>query len=147
MEKMKQRNTKHEKRLKRLIVTCLLCAIILTVSTYAWFIGMQTVKVNQFEIEIAGVDNLLLSMDGSNWSTTVTPGTTAAYENNTNQFLTEDGEGLIPMSSVGDFELTTSRMKLFQKGSLTATTGGYRLMASRVNNFDETVDEVMNYIK
>ena len=129
-----KRNSKRTKKVRNLVIVCTLTAILLTVSTYAWFIGMQTVKVNQFEIEIAGVDNLLLSMDGSNWSTTVTPGTTAAYENNTNQFLTEDGEGLIPMSSVGEFELTTSRMKLFQKGSLTATTGGYRLMASLVDN-------------
>ena len=112
-----KRNSKRTKKVRNLVIVCTLTAILLTVSTYAWFIGMQTVKVNQFEIEIAGVDNLLLSMDGATWSTTVTPGTTAAYENNTNQFLTEDGEGLIPMSSVGDFELTTSRMKLCQKGS------------------------------
>ena len=69
---MKQRNTKHEKRLKRLIVTCLLCAIVLTVSTYAWFIGMQTVSVNAFEVEIAGADGLLLSVDGKNFTETVT---------------------------------------------------------------------------
>ena len=37
---MKQRNTKHEKRLKKLVLTCLLLAVVLTVGTYAWFIGM-----------------------------------------------------------------------------------------------------------
>ena len=59
-----KRNTRHEKRLKRLIVTCLLCAIVLTVSTYAWFIGMQTVSIQAFDVKIAGVDNLQLSLDG-----------------------------------------------------------------------------------
>ena len=39
--------------MKKLIVGCGLCAIVLTVSTYAWFIGMKTVKVSSFDIDIA----------------------------------------------------------------------------------------------
>ena len=69
---MAKRNKKHEKRVKKLIVICLLSAIILTVSTYAWFIGMQTVSVNAFEVEIAGADGLLLSVDGKTFTETVT---------------------------------------------------------------------------
>ena len=38
------------------------------------------------------------------------------------------------MSSVGDMDKTSSRMKLYEKGSLTAVTGGYRLLASQVDN-------------
>ena len=38
------------------------------------------------------------------------------------------------MSSIGEFDKEHSRIKLFQKGSLTATSGGYRLMASQVKN-------------
>ena len=129
-----KRKSKSTRKIRNLVLVCTLTAILLTVSTYAWFIGMQTVKVNQFEIDIASVDNLLLSMDGTTWSTTLQPATADAYENNTNQFLAEDGEGLIPMSSIGNIDLASSRMKLFQKGSLTATSGGYRLMASQVNN-------------
>ena len=127
-----KRNSRRTKKIRNLVLICVLSAVLLTVSTYAWFIGMQTVSVKQFEIEIASVDGLMLSMDGVNWGTSVTPGTTAAYENNTNQFL--EGTGLVPMSSVGDFDLTTSRLKIYEKGSLTATSGGYRLMASRVAN-------------
>ena len=52
---MAKRNKKHEKRVKKLIVICVLSAIILTVSTYAWFIGMQTVSVNAFEVEITQI--------------------------------------------------------------------------------------------
>ena len=65
---MKKRNTKHEKRLKRLVITCLLCAIILSVSTYAWFIGMKTVSVNAFEVNIKTTESLMLSLDGQNWT-------------------------------------------------------------------------------
>ena len=49
---MKKRNEKHEKRVKRMIVACGLCAIILTASTYAWFIGMKTVNVAEFDVKI-----------------------------------------------------------------------------------------------
>jgi len=132
-----KRDSKRAKRIRNLVLVCVLSALLLTVSTYAWFIGMQTVKVNAFEIEIASVDGLMLSMDGVKWDTTIYPNDaskTPVYANNTNQFLTGDKEGLIPMSSVGEINQTSSRMKLYQKGSLTATKGGYRLMASEVAN-------------
>ena len=131
-----KRDSKRTKRIRNLVLVCILSALLLTVSTYAWFIGMQTVKVNSFDISIASVDGLMLSMDGIKWDTTIYPtdsSKTPVYENNTNQFLDQEGQGLIPMSSIGEMN-TTSRMKLFQKGSLTTTKGGYRLMASEVNN-------------
>ena len=56
---MKKRNKKHEKRMKKLIVGCALCAIVLTVSTYAWFIGMKTVSVNAFEVNIKTTESCL----------------------------------------------------------------------------------------
>ena len=133
---MKKRNTKHEKRLKRLVITCLLCAIILSVSTYAWFIGMKTVSVNAFEVNIKTTESLMLSLDAKTWSynldvneTTIKP---TDYSANQNSWGGTDG--LIPMSSIGTIDPTTSKMTLFEKGSLTATDGGYRLLASKVAN-------------
>ena len=133
---MAKRNQKHEKRVKKLIVICMLSAIILTVSTYAWFIGMQTVKVNEFEVKIASVDSLSLSLDGYSWSTQLDDVVTAGSGVGTNEFLTDDKEGLKPISTIGVFDKDVSRLKLYEKGSLTSTKGGYRLMASRVNNYD-----------
>ena len=133
----KRRNTKHEKRVKRLILGCGLCAIILSVSTYAWFIGMKTVNVSSFDVEIAAIDSLSLSLDGKKWADTVSISKssyndpTNVYANHTNSW---GGEGLIPMSTVGKIDKDSSRMILFEKGSLTTTPGGYRLMASQVKN-------------
>ena len=152
---MKKRNTRHEKRLKRLIVTCLLCAIILTVSTYAWFIGMQTVSVDAFEINIASVDSLTLSLDGKTFSENLTINEeilTALKEgkkgNETSEIIydgtyagnTNNWSPLEPMSSVGTVKATSSKMVLFEKGSLTASTGGYRIMAEPVANDTTEVD-------
>ena len=145
-----KRNEKHEKRVKKLVVGSGLCAILLIVSTYAWFIGMKTVNVSSFDVEIAAIDQLSLSLDGKKWAETVSISKSTyndtentVYAGNTNSW---GGDGLIPMSSVGVIDPTVSRMTLFEKGSLTTTPGGYRLMASRVNNYQEGSTEQDGYV-
>ena len=132
---MKKRNKKHEKRMKKLVVGCGLCAVVLTVSTYAWFIGMKTVNVSSFDVSIAAIDGLSLSLDGATWSNKVEINQAnhknASYTGNTNSW---GGEGLIPMSTVGKIDTEVSRLTLYEKGSLTTTPGGYRIMASEVLN-------------
>ncbi len=128
------KNLKHSKKIRNLVVICLLLAIMLSVSTYAWFIGMKTVNVEGFDIKIATTEGLFLSMDGEHWSYTLDVNEADVYDGNTNTFA---DDGLIPMSSVGDMDSTSSTMKLFEKASMTAIPngGGYRFLASRVNNY------------
>ena len=134
---MKKRNKKRENRIKRMVVGCGLCAVILTVSTYAWFIGMKTVNVEAFNVKIAAIDGLSLSLDGKSWSDTVDINSgnydVATYPDNTNAW-----SDLVPMSSVGVIDDTVSRLKLYEKGSFTVTDGGYRIMASRAANTGDT---------
>src|SRR5574344_2110131 len=125
----------NKKRLRNLIAIFSLSAVVLSVSTYAWFIGMRTVNVSSFDVEIASTDSLLLSFNGEDWDTTVSISkddlAETSYAGNTNWWA---GEGLSPVSTVGDMDSSVSRMVLFEKASLTTTPGGYRLMASRVGN-------------
>ena len=113
---MKKRNKKHEKRMKKLVVGCGLCAILLTVATYAWFIGMKTVNVSAFDVEIAAIDGLELSLTGganNDWATTVTineDNYDSTYGTNTNSWGGE--KGLIPMSSVGVIDTSSSKLKI-----------------------------------
>ena len=108
---MRKRNNKHEKKTKKLIVACGLSAIIIAVSTYAWFIGMKTVNVSSFDVKIAAIDSLSLSLDGKTFSDTVTINeenfSTVNNSNNTNSW---GGAGLVPMSSVGVINEGTSRL-------------------------------------
>ena len=133
---MKKQNKKHDRRLKMLIFAVVVCTFILGVSTYAWFIGMRTVNVSSFEVGIATTESLSLSINGKDWVETLTINgenfNTGAYAGNTNSWGGEDG--LIPMSSIGKINSDVSRLILYQKGSFTASDGGYRLMASQVNN-------------
>jgi len=144
---MVKENKKLTSRVRNLVVICTLAAIVLSASTYAWFIGMRTVNVSSFDVEIASTDSLLLSLDGETWDTTVAISQlnydTASYVGNTNNW---SGAGLIPMSSIGDMDTVASRMKIFEKASLTATTGGYRLVASRVDNYNIGEDEQDGYV-
>ena len=142
---MARKDNRKKKRVLHLAVIFTFTAIVFGTATYAWFIGMRTVNVAPFEVEIAATEDLKLSLDGATWADTVTinstnyddPGTPGTYEDNTN---TWGGRGLIPMSSIGVINTATSRLTLFEKGSLTATKGGYRLMASRVDNDSTTPD-------
>ena len=129
---MEKYNEKHGKRIRNLAILCLLSIMVLAASTYAWFIGMRTVNVSSFDINVASTEGLYLSMDGKSWTYNLDVANADQYANNENKL--EDVE-LVPMSSVGDMDKTSSRMKLYAKGSLTATTGGYRLLAKRVNNY------------
>ena len=132
---MAKRSKKQRRRVRNLALVCTLTTIVLVASTFAWFIGMRTVNVNSFDVNIAAVDGLSLSLDGVTWSENLSVGKTAsAYEGNTNTWAEK---GLIPVSTVGVIDNTSSTLKLFEKASLTTTAGGYRLLASRVHNYTQ----------
>ena len=63
MKKSKQ----HRTRVRNLVVALTLTAIMLSVSTFAWFIGMRTVGVTSFDVEIAVTEDLRLSLNGEDW--------------------------------------------------------------------------------
>lgn len=139
-----KRNKKHEKRVRKLVAMVILCAIVLVVSTYAWFIGMKTVNLDKFDINIKTTEGLYLSMDGKSWTYNLEGIKTAeSYAKNTNTFA---DKGLIPMSTVGDMDKEASRMKLYEKGSLTSTPGGMRLLASQVKNGKDDGKEGEGYV-
>ncbi len=146
-----KRNTKRNKKIRNLVLICTLSAILLTVSTYAWFIGMKKVSVSAFDVEIATTEGLYLSTDGVNWEYHLeNEDLMNAYEGNANVWAETDGlryAGLDPISTVGDMDKTSSRMKLYEKSSLTTTTGGYRLMTSRVDNHTKKVEGSEEYIE
>ncbi|MDD4407491.1 MAG: DUF5011 domain-containing protein [Bacilli bacterium] len=111
-----------------------LTALLISVATYAWYIGMRTVNISSFDIEIATTESLLISLDGKTWSNEVIISEAnhdKTYPGNTNSW---GGKGLIPLSSIGEVSQASSRLIFYEKASLTASPGGFRLLASRVNN-------------
>ena len=82
-----KRNGKKSRKIRKLILACTLSAVVLIVSTYTWFIGIQTVRVSPFEITIATTEGLFLSMDGKSWVYNLDINDdTPVYTGNTNNY-------------------------------------------------------------
>ena len=155
----KNATAKRNRRTRNLVMVTSLSAVVLIASTYAWFTGLQSVSVEPFTVEISSADSLELSLNGELWSDTLTltkenilnkgeigldKVAQKAYKTNTNNWpinqapgtSDEDGKrfGLVPISTIGAMNTATSRMIMFEKSSMTTTPGGYRLLASTVDN-------------
>ena len=136
-------NKKRKKKVTSLALICTITIILLVTSTYAWFIGMRTVDVESFDVEIAAIDGLSLSLDGRHFSESLKVSEAQQYDDNTNVWAEN---GLKPVSTIGKINTDSATLQLYEKASLTPTDGGYRLLASRVPNYDKkVVGEVTTY--
>ena len=125
-----------------MVVVMVITTVVLVVETYAWFVGISTVNVSEFNVSISSSGGLEISLDGQTWkkdsqvlSVTGTTIMNNAYQNHTNKYPTG---GLIPISSPGLLDTSVSRLKFYQKSSLASTAGGYRIVAYRVDNYTVT---------
>lgn len=151
---------RRKRRTKKLIFMIGATAIVFVVATYAWFLGISQVNVENFEISVKSAEGLTLSISGLPNSYTqdltftesdITTGLVSDYATHTNHWTGEDG--LDPISSIGEIDATASRLKLFNKTSMTSLKGGYKLRASRIDNYSaledgdgELVDEQNGYV-
>jgi hypothetical protein len=132
-------------RIKNLAFTSSLGAMLCIASTYAWFIGLQEVNVEDFEVNVASTDSLLLSLNGKDWDSTISFNKDNIKEKVYELPPDENGKpqypynwpkkGIVPLSTIGEMDDNVSRMILFEKTSLSTTPGGYKLLATRVNNY------------
>ena len=140
----KEKRKENSKRIRNIFILLFILGILLGVSTYAWFIGMKTVNLSNFDVKIATTEGLYISLDAKSWVYNLDVTTAEQYPNNTNVM---ENVKLIPVSTVGDVDTNSSTMKLFSKSSLTAypathdeATGkdksSYRLLAKRMDNYN-----------
>ena len=54
-------------------------------------------------------------------------------------------KGLVPISTIGEMNTDTGKMKIFEKASFTPTAGGYRLIASQINNYNYNDGTAVDY--
>ena len=141
---------RRNRKLRNLMFVCAICAIVLAASTYAWFTGLQEVKVNPFQVEIAAADSLQLSLNGEQWSETISftdeadlksksygGGTSVNWPKYKRPGTDIEVNGLVPVSTIGIFNKDKSELKLFEKQSMTTSSGGYRLLANEINYADQ----------
>lgn len=66
------KKTQKKSSLKSLILVLLLTAVLLVVSTYAWFTANREVQVSNIEVNVEAQNGIEISVDGYTWKTILT---------------------------------------------------------------------------
>ena len=115
----------NKKSYKSTLLILLMTAILLIVSTYAWFTSNRTVTVESINVNVAAVNGLQISTDASSWKTIINnTDIRTAYSGNTNYIpAASEPEPLKPVSSALTTNTTTGNMNMYL-GDVTANAGG-----------------------
>lgn len=152
MEEFINKDIRYQKRIRNIFILAFLVGLIFMVSTYAWFIGMKVVNVYAYDIRIATMDSLYLSLDGVDWTDKVTinesnyfsPKNDGSIGDNYTQNVNK-WNVLRPLSSGGIINRNTSTIGFYTVNSITATKGGYRILTKKVDN-ESVKSDYSNYI-
>lgn len=68
---MKKKTKVNKKKLDSLLLILLLTAVLLIMSTYAWFTANRTVTIGSIDVHVNTSSGLLISADGAEWGTSV----------------------------------------------------------------------------
>lgn len=114
------------------------------VATYAWFIGITTVNVNTFEIDVSTMPGLEISLDGETFGNEITVSEAALNELGGNNHWTGEN-GLVPYSSSGRIRSSDGRLDFYSKASITASIGGFKLRTEQIINTESEQDGYITF--
>lgn len=139
-------NKKKRRRIEKIMFSIGITSVVFIVASYAWFIGTTEVAVSDFEIGVKSSEGLTISLDGINFSNTITISESAVtteldeiYAGHKNHWVGQ--EGLVPISTVGTFNANASTLDLFSKTSITSLNGGYKLRTDLIENITSMVPD------
>ena len=69
---MRKRSRSSRRRMNSIFMTLLLTAVMLVMSTYAWFSSNRTVTISGITAKVTAAEGLQISLDGVTWGTSVT---------------------------------------------------------------------------
>ena len=69
---MKKKTKAIKQKLNNLLMILLLTAVLLIMSTYAWFTANRTVNIDAIDVKVATSSGLQISADGITWKTVLT---------------------------------------------------------------------------
>ena len=127
------------RRLLKLTAISGVTLLVLIVATYAWFIGVTTVQIDEFDVKVETLKGLQVSFTGNDndWDTTGQINRTLSNEYFTNEGMKNnswvDTSGLVPISTTGTFT-STGHLNLYSNASINAVTGGYRIRTEKIKN-------------
>lgn len=93
---MARRSRKSKRRMNSMFLSLLLTALLLIMSTYAWFTANKQVSITGITAKVSAANGLQISLDGINWGSSVNIGTGLA----TAQAAGGNPEAIIPTELV-----------------------------------------------
>lgn len=122
---MKKKTKVSRKRLNNLLMILLLTAVLLIMSTYAWFTANRTVKIESIDVNVATSSGLQISADGETWKTILTKDDIFNAYNNYPTSINQLPTIMAPISTIGELD-DAGHMKMFY-GSVAADMNQYLL--------------------
>lgn len=126
----------HKKSFK--IITIIgITLVVLIVATYAWFVGITTVYVDEFDVDVEALKGLEISFDGSQWfngdnnPAQINKENHSTFQIQNNRWVSDDG--LVPISSPGVFS-STGHLKFYSNTSMEPINGGYNIRTVKIDN-------------
>lgn len=110
---MGRRSRKSKRRMNSLFMSLLLTAILLIMSTYAWFSANRQVEINGITAKVRAAEGLQISLDGVSWDTAVTVNKAAlvALTSTVNKVAWADK--LEPVSCDGTYNTTSGELNFY----------------------------------
>ena len=117
---MARRSRKSKRRMNSMFLSLLLTALLLIMSTYAWFTANRQVSIDTITAKVSAAEGLQISLDAANWKTSITvDATTLAAAGQVSAAATQNPgklswpDDLEPVSTIGE---VSSAEVVFQKG-------------------------------
>lgn len=135
---MKKRTKASKQRLNNLLILLVLTAVLLVMSTYAWFTANRTVNIDSIDVKVSTSSGLQISADGIDWKTVLTKADLADAYNTYPAAANQLPDSMAPVSTA--LEVEGNRLKMFY-GNVAAdmetgssTYGEYVLKSVRTAN-------------
>lgn len=123
---MSKKTSKRKASIKSSVLVLLLIAILLIVSTYAWFTANRTVTISSLDVQVQASNGLQISTDAINWKATISnTDITQGYTGHTNQIPTE----MQPVSTTG--VVADGTMNMFLGTIIADQDGDYALTSKK----------------
>lgn len=128
----------HKKSIKIMAVLGI-TLVVLVVATYAWFVGITTVNVSEFDVNVEALKGLEISFDAAdnNWhngeddAVQINRGNHNTFGVSNNRWV--EPTGLVPVSSPGELA-NSGHLKFFSNASMESVTGGYYIRTEAIDN-------------
>ena len=127
---MKKRTKASKKRLNNLLILLLLTAVLLVMSTYAWFTANRTVRIDTIDVNVATQGGLQISANGTDWKTVITKDDLITADKNVSSIVNQMPELMSPVSSPIAVDSNGRLTMYYGKVETDLTTGDFQLTST-----------------